>query len=49
MACEAWLLTGPSVRLAEPGAWDLERFLREHVGGFLDGSSSGAPHPGAGP
>ena len=46
---EAWLLTGPSSRLAEPGAWSLERFLAEGVHGFLDDSSAGASHPGAGP
>ena len=33
---EAWLLTGPSSRLAEPGAWSLERFLAEGVHHFLD-------------
>ena len=46
---EAWLLTGPSARLAEPGAWSFERFLAEDVDAFLGRSAAGEPHPGAGP
>ncbi len=45
---EAWLLIGPSQRLAEVGAWDYDHFLTEHVHMFLTGSSAGDPHPGAG-
>lgn len=46
---EAWVLTGASRRLAGPGAWDLSRFLATDVDAFLDGSTSGDTHPGAGP
>lgn len=46
--CEAWLLTGPSARLAAAGAWSFERFLADHAGDFLGGSSAGSAHPGAG-
>lgn len=42
---DAWLLTGPSRRLAEPGQWSLERFLAEDVGHFLGGSVPGRHHP----
>ena len=49
VACQVWLLTGPSRRLVVEGSWDLERFLAEDVGRFLGGSIAGEPHPGAGP
>ena len=48
VACEAWLLTGASRRLVADGAWDLDRFLARDVDAFLDGSTAGGPHPGAG-
>jgi gamma-glutamylcyclotransferase (GGCT)/AIG2-like uncharacterized protein YtfP len=42
---DAWLLTGPSRRLAEAGQWSLERFLAEDVESFLGRSVPGGHHP----
>lgn len=49
VACAAWLLTGPSRRLAQAGAWDLAHFLATDAAAFLAASTAGDPHPGAGP
>lgn len=45
---QAWLLTGPSRRHAEPGAWDLERFVALHADRFIGASTPGDVHPSAG-
>jgi hypothetical protein len=42
---DAWLLTGPSRRLAEAGQWSLARFLAEDVESFLGRSVPGGHHP----
>ena len=42
---DAWLLIGPSRRLAAPGQWSLERFLAEDVDDFLGRSVPGRRHP----
>ncbi len=46
--CQAWLLSGPSARLVEPGHWSFAGFLLDGVDSFLGGAEPGGVHPGSG-